>query len=45
MKENYQKPYLEEIYFQDTDIITTSTAQEGGGNEDDFDQIKDNFPL
>lgn len=37
MKENYQKPYLEEIYFQDTDIITTSTAQEGGCNDGDLD--------
>lgn len=27
MKENYQKPYLEEIYFQDSDIITTSMGE------------------
>ena len=36
MKETYEKPYLEEIYFQDTDILTTSSNPEleEGGNED-----------
>lgn len=34
MKETYEKPYLEEIYFQDTDIITTSSGLGEGGSED-----------
>lgn len=36
MKETYEKPYLEEIYFQDADILTTSvTLGPGeGGSED-----------
>lgn len=30
MKEAYEKPHLEEIYFRDTDVIITS----GGANKD-----------
>lgn len=34
MKKKYQKPSLEEIYFQDTDVIVSSTKE-------DFDDEKD----
>lgn len=33
MKETYEKPYLEEIYFQDTDILTTSSGADAGIDE------------
>lgn len=37
MKKKYQKPSLEEIYFQDTDVIVVSGAESDGENEGDVD--------
>lgn len=37
MKEVYEKPQLEEIYFQDADVIIASGVTEGSGEGDDMD--------
>lgn len=37
MKKKYQKPSLEEIYFQDTDVIVTSEVGSEGDNTEDTD--------
>lgn len=37
MKEVYEKPQLEEIYFQDADVITASGVKEGTEEGEDMD--------